>query len=202
MLKNIVFDVGGVLLQSDKTEYLKKYITYPEDAVIVDKALFHSIERSQLDRGTIEKEKAFSQMLAKIPQRSREDAMRFYEAYMSNRKTTDGIVELVQTLKDNGYKLYVLSNFSLDFQSVIEENKLHFFKLFDGVFVSSCYKMVKPEREIYQAFLKKYGLNAEECLFIDDRAENVEAALFAGMQGFHFAGNASALQAFINAQAV
>lgn len=68
----------------------------------------------QLDRGGIDKEEAFTRILARIPERSRGEARALFE----------------------GYKLYVLSNFNTDFQAVIERNKFEFFKLFDGIFVS------------------------------------------------------------------
>ena len=61
------------------------------------------------------------------------------------------------------------------------------------MFVSSDYLMLKPEVEIYQAFLAKYGLVAEECLFVDDREENVSGARKAGMNGFVFKGDYNAV---------
>ena len=60
---------------------------------------------------------------------------------------------------------------------------------FNGVFVSSDYRMLKPDAEIYEAFLARYGLLAEECLFIDDRAENVAGAEEVGMRTFRFCGD-------------
>jgi HAD superfamily hydrolase (TIGR01509 family) len=116
---------------------------------------------------------------------------------MSNREVTEGVIAFIERLKASGYKLYVLSNFSVDFQEVIEKNKLDFFKLFDGVFVSAFYKLVKPEREIYETFLKKYGLSAQDCLFIDDNAANVEAAMNLGMKGFHFRGKTAELVKYV-----
>lgn len=92
-----------------------------------------------------------------------------------------------------------MTNFNTDFQTVIERNKFGFFKLFDGIFVSCFYGAVKPEREIYKAFLEKYGLEAKDCLFIDDKYENVEGAVFAGMDGFVFRGDAEAVENYIKA---
>ena len=84
-----------------------------------------------------------------------------------------------------------------DFKNVIAKNNLDFFKYFDGVFVSSEYGVVKPERQIYRIFLDKYRLNAQDCLFIDDKEQNVEAAIFSGMDGFHFRGNVQVLEEYI-----
>lgn len=196
-MKNIVFDVGGVILQKGTKQYLQENLTYKEDLEIINNEIFCSVERVQLDRGSIEKEEAFARMLSRIPERSRKQARELYEGYIGNRKTVDGMVELIKSLKEKGYKLYVLSNFSMDFQAVIERNKFDFFKLFDGVFVSCNYGVVKPEREIYQTFLKAYGLEAKDCLFIDDKEENVEGAIYAGMDGFVFRGDTNALARYI-----
>ena len=198
IIKNIVFDVGGVLLKNGTRQFVQEFITHKEDIDVIDRELFHSVERVQLDRGIISKEVAFSQMLSRVPIRSREEAMQAYDKYMSNRKVVNGMVELLQKLKKQGHNLYVLSNFSTDFWDVIKQNRLDFFDLFEGVFVSSFYQVVKPEKEIYERFLAKYNLEAESCLFVDDKAENVEAAKQRGFDGFHFGGNVVELEEYIN----
>ncbi len=196
-MKNIVFDVGGVLLQNGVARYFKEHMTYKEDADIVSNEIFHSVERVQLDRGVIEKAAAYEKMLARIPERSRGEVISIQQSYMHNRKVTCGMVELLEKLKSEGYKLYVLSNFGIDFHDVIAKNGFTFFDLFDGIFVSSFYQTVKPEREIFDMFLKKYELEAEDCLFVDDKEENVEAAVYRGFNGFLFRGDASALEKHI-----
>ena len=196
-MKNFVFDVGGVLLQNSIADFLREKMTYKEDASIVNEEVFHSVERVQLDRGVIGKKEAFERMLSRIPQRSRKEAEYLYEEYMGNRKIVCGMVELLKKLKEKGHKLYVLSNFSVDFDEIIKKNNFEFFSLFDGVFVSSFYQKVKPEGEIFDAFLHKYGLEAEDCFFIDDKEENVEAAIYKGFSGFLFRGDMNALAAYI-----
>ena len=196
-MKNFVFDVGGVLLQNGIADFLREKMTYKEDVKIVNAEMFHSVERVQLDRGVIGREEAFERMLSRIPQRSRKEAENLYEEYMSNRKVMCGMVELLEKLKAKGHKLYVLSNFSVDFDEVIKKNNLEFFKLFDGIVVSSFYQTVKPEGEIFDAFLRKYGLNAVDCFFVDDKEENVEAAIYKGFSGFVFRGDVNALEAYI-----
>jgi putative hydrolase of the HAD superfamily len=196
-MKNFVFDVGGVLLQNGIAQYLKERMTYKEDAQIVNEEIFHSVERVQLDRGVIGKEEAFEKMLCRIPQRSRKEARDLYDEYMANRKIVCGMVELLEKLKKKGHKLYVLSNFGVDFDEIIKKNNFEFFKLFDGVFVSCFYQTVKPEGQIFDAFLRKYGLEATDCFFIDDKEENVEAAIYKGFSGFVFRGDVNALEAYI-----
>jgi len=196
-MKNFVFDVGGVLLQNGIADFLWEKMTYKEDVKIVNEEMCHSVERVQLDRGVIGKEEAFERMLSRIPQRSRTEAKNLFEEYMGNRKVMCGMVEFLEKLKAQGHKLYVLSNFSVDFNEVIQKNNFQFFDLFDGIFVSSFYQTVKPESEIFDAFLRKYGLDAVDCFFVDDKEENVEAAIHKGFGGFVFRGDVDTLEAYI-----
>ena len=196
-MKNIVFDVGGVLIKSVTKEFIRARLTYKQDAEIVYNEFFRSVERVMSDRGTISKEERLARALSRIPERSRKEAEKAYEDYATHREVVNGMPELLQKLKDDGYKLYVLSNFGKNYRELIDKNGLGFFRLFDGVFVSAFYGAVKPEREIYKLFLEKFGLRAQECFFIDDKEENVEGAINAGMQGFVFRGNAKELEKHI-----
>ena len=92
--------------------------------------------------------------------------------------------ELIKELKQNGYNIYLLSNATPRFFDRYLE--VPAFKYFDGFFISALYKMLKPNREIYEAFCNKFSLKPEECFFIDDLAANIEGAKKFGMQGFVF----------------
>ena len=87
-----------------------------------------------------------------------------------------------ETVKERGFGIYVLSNASDLFYKYFPN--LLPLDFFDGVFVSSDYLMLKPDLEIYETFLTKYGLKAEECLFVDDRQENADGAAKTGMNTF------------------
>ena len=99
-------------------------------------------------------------------------------------KPVPGALSFCQACKDKGYHIYVLSN---------ADNTFHDYFLrfaqeswFDGVIVSSDVHMIKPEPAIYRHLLQTFSLHPEECFFIDDRPENVKAAVSLGMQGFVF----------------
>ncbi|MBN1230688.1 MAG: HAD-IA family hydrolase, partial [Anaerolineales bacterium] len=68
----------------------------------------------------------------------------------------------------------------------LANNKI--FQFFKGVTISAEIKLLKPQREIYDQFCKIHKLNPEECLFIDDKAENIQAAINAGWQAYQFKG--------------
>ena len=91
---------------------------------------------------------------------------------------------LVEELKDRGYNLYVLSNMSREYIDFLR--KLPVFRHFDKQIISCEEQLVKPEREIYELLLSRYGLNPAETIFVDDRKENVETAAELGIVPFHF----------------
>ena len=185
-IKNIVFDMGGVLLTKAEKEDVRNALTFKEDTDVVFNTIFHAPVRVELDRGTISEQDAFKIIYDTIPARSRDDAKRFYDYYMSHRQTSLGMLDLLKDLKENGYNLYVLSNFYTDMKTYIKNNGYDFLDDFVAIFNSSEHRMVKPNPEIYNKFLSLYGLKAEECFFTDDKEKNVIAAIECGFKGATF----------------
>ena len=99
----------------------------------------------------------------------------------------EGARAFCEYVKQAGYGIYILSNASDAFYTYFPDFLPTDY--FDGVVVSADIHMIKPDREIFEYLLKKYGLRAEECLFIDDMQENVEGARAAGMQAHRFTGS-------------
>ena len=94
---------------------------------------------------------------------------------------------LIEVLKAEGYKLYVLSNMSKEFIEFLRTQPVY--ELFDGEVVSCEELVVKPEREIYDRLIERYSLDASETLFIDDRKANIDTACELGWQGYLFDHN-------------
>jgi putative hydrolase of the HAD superfamily len=93
----------------------------------------------------------------------------------------------LDSLKEKGLKIYLLSNYPKSIFALHEERgKFTFIDKIDGRVVSGFEGMVKPDAEIYKLLMDRYGLKAEECVFIDDRPENIEAAKALGMEGIVF----------------
>ncbi len=185
-IKNVVFDMGGVLLAKAERKDVENALSFKEDTDVVFSKLFHSPARAELDRGVITEKQAFDLIYAEIPERSREDAKTFYDYYMCHRKTNDGMVELLKTLKENGYTLYVLSNFYTDMKAYIKMNGYDFIDDFKEIFNSSEHKLIKPDKEVYEKFLSLYDLDASECFFTDDKEINVRSAIECGFNGATF----------------
>ena len=184
MIRNIVFDVGKVLVTFEPRKYLEQ-LGYDETTVeAVMRAVFLSELWLENDRGNLtitELEKGF---VANAPE---------YEVQIKHAFQNVGeIIELmpyamdwIKELKKQGYHLYIISNYG---ESTYQqtEHKLKFLPYMDGAIFSYRHKMIKPDREIYELLLERYGLKAHECVFIDDCFENVEGARKVGFYGIHF----------------
>ena len=92
--------------------------------------------------------------------------------------------EVLTKLKQCGFKLYGLTNWSSTVYPVMQ--RFEIFNLLDGQIISSEEHLLKPEPAIYHRLFEKFGLKAEECIFADDRTENIEGAKAVGMDGIVF----------------
>lgn len=184
MYKNIIFDLGGVMVDFDPRSYLVDRFCNAEVEEKVAQLTFDSEEWKQLDAGRITRTEANLNMLA----RAREYGCAFevqgvLDDWMHILRPRRRMQELVQTLKSRGYCVYYLSNIPEDVLALLTERDLK--GLFDGGVASCEVHINKPDPRIYQALLEKYHLKAGESIFIDDRLENVQAAFqlgFAGIQ--------------------
>jgi 2-haloacid dehalogenase len=94
-------------------------------------------------------------------------------------------VDILRSLKDAGYSLYGLSNWSAE-KFYLARPKYEFFSWFDAIMVSGEVKLIKPDPRIFDVFLAKIDRTASECVYIDDSAANVEAADRLGFTAIHF----------------
>lgn len=186
MIKNIVFDLGNVLISFRPSEYFEKR-NYPEtirSRILSD--IFRSKEWLMLDNGDINTAECIDAIALKSSLR-REEIAHIFKLRTDMMFPLDENVRLLPELKKQGFKLYYLSNFPID---IFEEIKTgyFFFRYFEGGVISSEVKASKPDRRIYQILLETYSLAAEECLFIDDVEINVRVAEDSGMKGLFTSG--------------
>jgi len=181
MIRNIVFDLGNVLISFIPSEYLKKKNYPPNIRNTIINDIFHSEEWKQLDNGDITVSEAIDTISMKSALKREEIALVF-NLRAEIMFPLDDNVRLLPELKKLGFRLYYLSNFPLD---IFEEIKsgYYFFKYFDGGIISSEVKLSKPDIRIYKFLLDHFELVPEECLYIDDIEENVRASEMAGMSG-------------------
>ena len=193
MVKNLIFDMGQVLIHWTPDLYLSHYDLKEEDRQLLKAELFGGVEWVQLDRGSISEEDATDAVCARIPRRLHNIAEELItEWWRQPMRPVDGMAELIAQLKWKGYGIYLLSNAGLPLRNYFRW--IPSASYFDGLMVSSEEKMVKPHYEIYYALFERFDLKPEECFFIDDSPLNVEAAACCGMAGTVFKGDITRLK--------
>lgn len=180
MIRNIIFDIGNVLTDFRWKEFLRDKGF--DEAMIrrIGRASVENPVWKEFDRGTWSEEELMRVFVANDPEIERE----LHEAYDDIRgmvTARDYAISWVQELKAKGYHVYYLSNFSKKAEEECSD-ALTFIPYTDGGILSWKDKLIKPDPEIYRLLLKRYDLNAQECVFVDDLPENVEGAV---RQGFH-----------------
>lgn len=198
MIRNVVFDMGNVLLDYQPQKFADELLGDPEAAGAVVRELFEGPEWKLLDAGAVEESEALARVQARIPQYAQEAAL-VMERWPYVMEPVPGMPGLVERLKGRGYGLYLLSNTSLQFYRFRESFEL--FRHFDGFVASAKEKLVKPDPAIYRLLCDRYGLVPQECLFVDDLAQNVEAAERVGFRVHLFAG-AAELEEFLKEQGI
>lgn len=184
MIKNIVFDLGNVLLDFDPENYLEELGYSGETKAKLMQEIFKTEEWLQLDRGTISQKKAVEKWQQRNPELAEAitEVMAEWEKILTLKNDS---LEILKSTAEKDYNLYILSNFQKKaFDYVISE--YDFFNYFDGRVISADIHLIKPEAEIYEHLLDKFNLKAEETLFIDDSKANIEAALKKGIRVIHF----------------
>ena len=183
-IRNIVFDAGNVLVDYDWQSYLKSFSFPEEEYERIADITFRSPEWNERDRGVLSEEEIVERFAAAAPEYE-DDIRKVMSRTYDSVHPLDYADTWVRYLKNQGYHLYLLSNFC-DYMLKVNRPQMTFLKYMDGVIFSCEVKLIKPEREIYELFLQRYQLNPGECVFLDDREENCEGARQAGMKAICF----------------
>lgn len=192
MIKNIVFDMGGVLIHYDPKRIISHLRLPPEDEKLLLREVFRSLEWVQMDRGVIGQEAAAAVMKENLPERLHASVDRLLAWWELELRPMEGMAELVEELKGLGYGIYLLSNASVRQPEYFP--RIPGSQFFDGKIVSGFYRLLKPQHEIFELLFREFLLKPEECFFIDDSTENVESARFLGMPGAVFDGDVAYLR--------
>lgn len=184
MIKNLIFDFGKVLVDYDFEAFFRKYIPDTERCLAFTPILYNEEVQQLLDR----EERPFEVIMEEIIAKDKdfEPEMRIFNEHYPEIVTNEveGMYELLTKLKAEGYKLYGLTNWCSKVHLTIAQFPI--FKLLDGQIISSEEHSIKPEPKIYQRLFDKFNLKPEECIFTDDRAENIEGGRRLGMNGIVF----------------
>ena len=192
MIKNVVFDMGGVLIRFDAEHYTTRFVPDPADYELMRRELFRSIEWVWMDRGTITDDEVVAAVCARLPERLHQAVRDILDNWHQDIPPLDGVYDLVKELKGKGYRIYLLSNTCTRFHEF--RKNIPALEFFDGEFVSCDFHFVKSEPGIYLRFLEYFHLRPEECVFIDDDPRNIEGAVRCGMGGVIYHGDPAHLR--------
>ncbi len=192
MIKNIVFDVGMVLVDFCWAQHCRN-LGFDEEVIeAFDKYMISSNDWEQMDEGLMDEEEAIQHFIEAMPQ-YKEQVEIFWQHPEGFVKEYAYATPMIQQLQQKGYKVYLLSNYPLGIYQ-IHWPTFSFLERVDGYIVSAQECMKKPDERIYRLLCDRYQIKAEECLFVDDRQVNVDAAIAVGMESVLFEGYEKLMQ--------
>jgi len=185
MIKNIIFDIGFVLIQFDFVPYIEA--RYDSDTCeMIKKVVWGNNHWKEFDRGILSTEEVLAIFAADAPEYA-DTIKAVFKDFGECMSQREFVKPLIKELKSKGYNLYYLSNWS-DFLMNARPEVMDFLPMLDGGVFSNKVHLLKPDRAIYKTICKKYDLVPEECIFIDDLSTNIEAAEEYGIHGVLYEG--------------
>lgn len=182
-MKNIIFDFGGIILTVKMKEIVKIFTDSKEEQEFLLNNVVNSpewIEYGLIDTGYITKEDFINLVNDRTNNIHKDLVEDFINNYINHVYVDDKIIELIKDLKEQGYKIYLLSNTQkYSYEKFIKDIEY----LFDGITLSFKEHLLKPYNAIYERLIDKYNLVPEESLFIDDREDNISTANKYGIKG-------------------
>lgn len=183
-ITTIVFDIGNVLIEWDPRHLYRRIFATPDEIEHFLSTVCTSAWNLEIDRGRPFAE-AIAELVARFPQH--ETAIRAFDERWAEMVPglIPGTLALLERLEARGAPLYAITNFSAE-KFAEARLRFPFLDRFRGVIVSAHERLLKPDPAIFELLLSRYGLKAEECLFIDDSAANIAGARDVGMAAHHF----------------
>jgi HAD superfamily hydrolase (TIGR01509 family) len=183
-LRNVIFDVGGVLVDWSPQKILDGFYADPAARMALADALFLHPDWRALDRGDLSE----TDLVVNVSERTGRPVVELealLDAMRASLLPKPATVALLRSLHLQGVPLYCLSNMPVSVYAYLRVRH-DFWDLFRGIVISGEVGMLKPEPEIYEYLLARFGLKAQDTIFIDDMPVNVAAARARGLQGLRF----------------
>lgn len=199
MIKQIIFDVGGVLLDFDPAAMVAAATDDPAEAAPLRREIFSHADWSRLDRGEGE-ETVLRSMETRLPPELHPLAQAVMAHWHESLRPKENMGELVRELHELGYPLYILSNAPFRFYQF--RDLVPGYGLMTGVMLSCEEGLLKPDPALFRRLLDRFSLREEESFFIDDSPLNVESAQWCGMVAFQFRGDQAELRAALRGSGV
>ena len=182
MIKNLVFDLGNVLIEWNSEKILTYFEPEKERQQVLRQVIFESGVWHQTDRGERSLKEACEEVLAQLDVSYHSAVKNILYHWYEVVHVYSGLQERIRLWSDQGYRIYILSTTCEIFYHIEKAGLLPIYPLLSGYILSSEVGVVKPEVEIYHKLLKKYDLDPVEFVFIDDIQANLDTAAELGFE--------------------
>lgn len=191
MVKNIIFDLGNVIINYNQDKIARNFAKSEEEVKYVFDEIFNAPEWAMQDLGNITIEGAIENINRRNNYKYEDLTTNFLSEWFKLQEINRDIVDIAKSLKSNVYNIFVLSNMANSTYQFFKNDD--FFSLCNGIIISAEEHVKKPDERIYRILLDRYNLVAEECLFIDDdlNGENYNTANRIGIKGRRIIPNSS-----------
>ncbi len=197
MIKNVVFDFGQVLVHFEPEYMVKQYVTEPEDVKLLAEVIFDRLYWDRLDLGTITDEETIALCRERLPQRLWDVAEKIHRNWIYNIPEIEGMKELIKYIKERyGVGVFVLSNISHYFAD--HSSEVDILNYSDGCVFSARVGITKPDHRIFDHMCKKFGLDPQETMFVDDSEKNINSSIEFGLHGYLFDGDSQKLKSYLD----
>ncbi len=194
MIKNILFDMGGVLIRFEPQMFVDRLPLSAEERELLKRELYQSTEWVMCDRGTYSEEEIVRIVSERVPEHLRPYLDELALNWDREKLQIPGMEDLVRELSETGYELYLLTNAGIRHRQYWRTYPVSVYFPEERVYRSADHKVIKPETAFYEQALSVFGLKKEECLFIDDNPGNAESALRYGIPAVVFHQDARELR--------
>lgn len=190
MINTIIFDIGNVLADFTWKEYLESFGYTGEMLERIARASVMNEKWEEYDKGLMSDEEILQCFVDKDPE-IEADIRRCFENVKGMVSRNDYAIPWIKELKQKGYKVLYLSNFSRKASQECAD-ALDFIPYMDGGILSYKDKVIKPMPEIYKLLIDRYDLNPDECVFMDDMEKNLKGAEALGIHTILFRNKSQA----------
>lgn len=166
MIKNIIFDLGNVIINYNQEKIIKHFTQDKDEYDYIIEQIFKAPEWQMMDLGTITNQEAANIINKRNNYKYKDLTEDFLNNWYKIQTVNRDVVELAKKLHKDGYRLYVLSNMAnLTFEFFKDDE---FFELCEGIIISAHEHIKKPDRKVFEILISRYNLNPQETIFIDD----------------------------------
>lgn len=170
MIKNIIFDLGNVIIKGTHSSIIKQYAKNEEEKIFIEEKFLNSPEWNLLDTGKITNDEAIIEIQKRNDKKFNNLIEVALHEWYKKLTVNEDIVDIAKQLRTQNFNIYVLSNMAEATYLYIKN--IDFFKLCDGIVISAYENIKKPDKKIFEILLNRFNIKANESLFIDDDDTN------------------------------